>query len=330
MTQSDEGKRTGGVAAGAVDVLDRDPITSIIPLDELEARLEAADGPEWAAATGALDYKPRIAEVTQDLLIPEHLLGDLAPLEPVAEDEVELPAAAPLPVRKGGKHRVPTAPHALKGRAALVALAAGAAVTGTFLAQQGSDAPQTSQQPITPPVTPESNHITVVPSQGSQEMNQFSGALAEGTARKQADDNKIIESMRPKFAFPVPGCQYTSGFGVRWGAMHAGVDCAAPLGTPIYSITNGTVIDAGPASGFGIWIRIQMDDGTILVYGHMYNVNVQKGQKVRAGDLISWVGNNGQSTGPHCHIEVWQGGQTKIDPEPWLAAHGINLGRYVG
>ena len=73
-----------------------------------------------------------------------------------------------------------------------------------------------------------------------------------------------------------------------------------------------------------------MDDGTILVYGHMYNVNVHPGQKVRAGDLISWVGNNGQSTGPHCHIEVWQGGKTKIDPQPWLAAHGINLGTYVG
>ncbi|MEV6772029.1 M23 family metallopeptidase [Nocardia sp. NPDC051030] len=139
--------------------------------------------------------------------------------------------------------------------------------------------------------------------------------------------NLGIEQARPKTVRPVAG-PLTSGFGVRWGAMHAGIDFGEGLGTPIKAVTDGTVIEAGPASGFGLWVRIQQDDGTIGVYGHMQDILVQPGQQVRAGDDIATVGSRGYSTGPHLHYEVHtQGGP--VDPIPWLANRGMDVGMPV-
>ncbi|MBF6331436.1 M23 family metallopeptidase [Nocardia transvalensis] len=126
---------------------------------------------------------------------------------------------------------------------------------------------------------------------------------------------------------PVAGV-LTSGFGMRWGALHAGVDFGEALGTPIASVTDGVVIEAGPASGFGLWVRVRQDDGTIGVYGHVNDILVSVGQQVRAGDIIATVGNRGFSTGPHLHYEVWTSDTgDKIDPLPWLAARGIDCGQ---
>lgn len=126
------------------------------------------------------------------------------------------------------------------------------------------------------------------------------------------------------FALPAKG-MFTSGFGARWGTFHAGIDIAAPLGSPIYAVAAGTVIDAGPAQGFGLWVRIRHDDGTISVYGHMYDFSVSVGERVPAGLQIARIGNRGDSTGPHLHFEIIIGGQ-HVDPQPWLAQHGIILG----
>ncbi|GEL20669.1 M23 family metallopeptidase [Pseudonocardia asaccharolytica] len=115
----------------------------------------------------------------------------------------------------------------------------------------------------------------------------------------------------------------SSGFGMRGGAMHSGLDIAAPIGTPIHTPLAGTVISSGPASGFGLWVRVQHGDGTITVYGHINRSLVQVGQKVSAGQQIAEVGNRGQSTGPHLHIEVISPGGQKINPRPWLDSHGF-------
>ncbi|WP_280315639.1 M23 family metallopeptidase [Nocardia abscessus] len=124
---------------------------------------------------------------------------------------------------------------------------------------------------------------------------------------------------------PVAGA-VSSGFGSRWGAMHYGIDFADALGAPIHSVSNGTVIEAGPASGFGLWVRVLQDDGTTAVYGHVNEMFVHAGQRVNAGDVIATVGNRGQSTGPHLHLEIWDQAGTKIDPMPYLAAKGVPLG----
>jgi murein DD-endopeptidase MepM/ murein hydrolase activator NlpD len=71
-----------------------------------------------------------------------------------------------------------------------------------------------------------------------------------------------------------------------------------------------------------LWVRVQHDDGTITVYGHINRSFVKVGQKVAAGDVIAETGNRGQSTGPHLHIGVMQNG-SYVNPKPWLDAHGI-------
>jgi len=142
----------------------------------------------------------------------------------------------------------------------------------------------------------------------------------EAAAAKAAAE----EAARPKTCLPAHGT-FTSGFGARWGTTHYGIDIANSIGTPIYAASDGVVIDAGPASGFGLWVRIQLADGTIQVYGHMNSFSVREGQKVKCGQEIAEIGNRGQATGPHLHFEVWLNGTKKTDPRAWLAARGVDI-----
>jgi murein DD-endopeptidase MepM/ murein hydrolase activator NlpD len=95
--------------------------------------------------------------------------------------------------------------------------------------------------------------------------------------------------------------------------------------TPEYAAMDGVVLEAGPASGYGLVVYIQHENGDVTVYGHMDEILVQAGQVVRAGDTIALLGNRGQSTGPHLHFEVHVGGidGQKIDPLPWLRDKGV-------
>ncbi|MGK2864241.1 MAG: peptidoglycan DD-metalloendopeptidase family protein [Chitinophagaceae bacterium] len=111
-----------------------------------------------------------------------------------------------------------------------------------------------------------------------------------------------------------------SGFGYRIDPvyktvkMHAGLDFAAPQGTPVFATANGTVITAGnKGNGYGNHVIINHGYGYETLYGHMVKVKSKPGQKVTRGEIIGWVGNTGKSTGPHCHYEVHKNGN-KIDP----------------
>jgi murein DD-endopeptidase MepM/ murein hydrolase activator NlpD len=130
------------------------------------------------------------------------------------------------------------------------------------------------------------------------------------------------EAHRPKYVAPTVGV-LTSCFCARWGTFHYGIDIANRIGTPIYSVADGVVVEAGPASGFGLWVRVRHTDGTITVYGHVDRILAKEGQQVRAGDQIATLGNRGESTGPHLHFEVWTASGTKINPLPWLHSKGI-------
>ncbi|MFZ2173033.1 MAG: M23 family metallopeptidase [Rhodococcus sp. (in: high G+C Gram-positive bacteria)] len=121
---------------------------------------------------------------------------------------------------------------------------------------------------------------------------------------------------------PVSGT-LTSNFGSRWGAHHGGIDIAAPVGTAVLAAADGEVIDAGAASGFGLWVRLLHDDGTVTVYGHVNDYSVSVGQQVSAGQQIATVGNRGQSTGPHLHFEVHDANGNKVDPGRWLKERGV-------
>ncbi|WP_231503054.1 M23 family metallopeptidase [Blastococcus sp. URHD0036] len=131
----------------------------------------------------------------------------------------------------------------------------------------------------------------------------------------------------PTTANPLPGARMTTCFCMRWGTMHWGIDLAAPLGTPIYAATDGVVLRAGRASGYGNAIYIQDADGDVHIYGHMRYYSVAAGDIVHAGDEIAKVGSEGQSTGPHLHYEIHRGGEDgrRIDPEDYLAERGVEV-----
>lgn len=126
---------------------------------------------------------------------------------------------------------------------------------------------------------------------------------------------------------PIAAGRVSSGYGPRAGGMHYGADVAAPTGTPIRAVADGTVIEAGPASGFGLWVRIRHEDGTVSVYGHMHTITTAVGARVGAGEQIATVGSRGRSTGPHLHLEIWPDGDRdrRVDPADWLARHGAAL-----
>lgn len=223
----------------------------------------------------------------------------------------------------------------MRGRAVVVAVAVGASVAA---AQAGMQQASASEQPETDTVTSEiaampqstlggtdAHFPEIVDATPVEDLSEFQEILRNGEHFAADDAARAAAGLRPLFVKFAQGT-FTSGFGARWGVEHLGVDVAAPIGTPIYAVEDGVVISAGPASGFGMWVRLLHDDGTITVYGHVDTATVSVGQHVMAGDQIATVGNRGFSTGPHCHFEVWQGGTNKIDPLPWLASRGISLG----
>lgn len=111
-----------------------------------------------------------------------------------------------------------------------------------------------------------------------------------------------------------------SGFGLRIHPvykvkkMHNGIDFAASIGTPVYATADGTVTTADVKfSGYGKMLMIDHGFGYRTRYAHMHDFAVKKGQHVKRGDLIGYVGNTGLSTAPHLHYEVFINGQT-VDP----------------
>jgi murein DD-endopeptidase MepM/ murein hydrolase activator NlpD len=124
------------------------------------------------------------------------------------------------------------------------------------------------------------------------------------------------------------GGYISSCYGWRWGALHAGVDIAAPVGVPVYAAHSGIVQRTGPATGFGLAIYLRGDDGAVTVYGHVNREFVSAGQRVVAGQVIAEVGNRGNSTGPHLHFEVHPWGDMyggSVDPVSWLRARGVPM-----
>lgn len=150
------------------------------------------------------------------------------------------------------------------------------------------------------------------------ENARITEALSQQGAKQEPPDT------RGQFFKPTTGT-LTSSFGARWGKQHYGLDIANKLLTPIYAVADGEVIEAGAASGFGLWVRIEHADGTISVYGHMTDFSVKKGDKVRGGEQIARMGSRGYSTGSHLHIEIWDANGSKLDPKQWLLERGIRF-----
>ncbi|WP_445168810.1 M23 family metallopeptidase [Mycolicibacterium sp. Dal123E01] len=228
--------------------------------------------------------------------------------------------------------RQPTS--AAKGRVMIAAMAAGAAAAAAYTAVKPPTETIT-QTVLAADKTPMDGSVTTPRGVQLIAVKQIADAtvhgeeLANGQAFAQERAEREARLQRPLFVMPTKGV-YTSGFGYRWGALHAGVDLAAPIGTPIVAASDGVVIDAGPTAGYGAWVKLRHSDGTVTLYGHVNTWTVQIGQRVFAGDQIATVGNRGNSTGPHLHFEVLLNGTNRVDPAPWLAQRGLSVGPYVG
>ncbi|NOQ91864.1 MAG: peptidoglycan DD-metalloendopeptidase family protein [Flavobacteriaceae bacterium] len=129
--------------------------------------------------------------------------------------------------------------------------------------------------------------------------------LAEGKEKMLASIPAIQPVSKEDLTRMASGYGWRSDPFTKARKMHKGMDFTSPRGTPIYATGNGKVIRADNRStGFGKHVRIDHGFGYVTLYAHMSKYNVKKGQKVKRGDLIGYVGSTGRSQAPHLHYEV--------------------------
>jgi murein DD-endopeptidase MepM/ murein hydrolase activator NlpD len=152
-------------------------------------------------------------------------------------------------------------------------------------------------------------------------LGRLNGRLEEAhdheralTSREDALRRRIIAAQAQRsvtslgtssqgFIWPLNG-PVTSGFGYRWGRLHAGIDIGGYIGQPIVAAKAGVVIEAGSMGGYGNATIIDHGGGIATLYGHQTSISVSVGERVSQGEVIGTVGSTGYSTGPHLHFEV--------------------------
>ena len=116
--------------------------------------------------------------------------------------------------------------------------------------------------------------------------------------------------------WPVNG-PVVSGFGMRWGRMHEGIDIGVGYGTPIHAAASGTVVYSGWMGGYGNFVIIDHGGGMATAYGHQSSIAAGNGQSVSQDQVIGYVGCTGHCFGPHLHFEVRING-SPVDPLGYL------------
>ncbi len=142
---------------------------------------------------------------------------------------------------------------------------------------------------------------------------------------------QFVDDFRKKFAFtpsiwPIKG-PVMSTFGFRtdpWRGFHSGLDISAPMGSPVKVAADGIVNFTGSKPGYGTTVIIDHGFGTMTLYGHLSRYKVFKGEKVKKGDVIAYVGMTGFATGPHLHFETILNG-AQVNPANFLKYEVINL-----
>jgi murein DD-endopeptidase MepM/ murein hydrolase activator NlpD len=132
-------------------------------------------------------------------------------------------------------------------------------------------------------------------------------------------DEHGVELKKNFLRTPLNVLRMTSGYGMRmhpvlgvW-KMHKGVDYGAPVGTPVYAISNGTVSFTGCGTGYGLYVCVKHENGYESRYSHLSKILVKTGQKVKQRQTIGQVGSTGYSTGPHLYFEIIANGN-RINP----------------
>jgi peptidoglycan DL-endopeptidase CwlO len=147
--------------------------------------------------------------------------------------------------------------------------------------------------------------VSAISEKIAEQLAQQAGALPAGPIRGGSG----------MFIWPVDG-PVVSGFGPRWGSFHEGIDIAVPTGTQIRAAASGSVVLAGPSSGYGNYTCISHGGGLSTCYAHQSQILVSSGE-VAQGQTIGLVGCTGHCFGPHLHFEVRVNGQA-VDPLGYL------------
>lgn len=258
---------------------------------------------------------------------------EIIPCNKFDDDQLFDAATDRLP-RRGQHRKQPTS--AIKSRLLITAVAAGATAAAAHTATHHS-APAATQTVLTANAPALSERAAANPQRGIQvvavkpaaNVAVHNAQLIRAVTFAEERAQREARLRQPLFVLPTNGV-FTSGFGYRWGVLHAGIDIANAIGTPIYAVSDGVVIESGPAAGYGMLVKLRHPDGTVTLYGHVNTTLVSAGERVMAGDQIATMGNRGDATGPHLHLEVQLGGSHRIDPVPWLAQRGVSVGTYVG
>ncbi|WP_045745557.1 MULTISPECIES: M23 family metallopeptidase [Actinoplanes] len=220
------------------------------------------------------------------------------------------------PDRYRGRRRVPTPP---RSRYAAVVTSA---FVGAGVVALGAASNLPDQKAVNPDVL-----------QGLETSQVAADALdsrSDDTRASRGEDRTADAALESEvntediYLLPLDDYQFTSPYGIRFGKLHAGIDLAAPEGTPYKAVHGGTVTAAGYNGGYGYSITIQQDDGTEMIYAHSRRLLVEKGATVQAGQVIGEVGNTGASYGTHLHLEVHVNG-TPTDPIVFLRDRGVDI-----
>ncbi|MDX6491542.1 MAG: hypothetical protein QOD43_1787 [Gaiellaceae bacterium] len=150
-------------------------------------------------------------------------------------------------------------------------------------------------------------------------LAQASASLAAQIQSAQSSNSYSPGDTSPSaagFIWPVNG-PVTSGFGMRWGRMHEGIDIGVASGTPIHAAASGRVVYSGWMSGYGNLVAIDHGRGISTAYAHQSSIGVGNGQTVSQGQVIGYVGCTGHCFGPHLHFEVRINGSA-VDPLGYL------------
>lgn len=218
-----------------------------------------------------------------------------------------------------------------------VAAVGAAAVTGVGVSQDSpkaqADAPKTTPTTGPAPTTQLDRQLVGV----SQDATDFADRASRTQERIDLKDRVAAakraaaaaaarkEALRPKYVLPVRQHGLSAYFGqagVNWMALHTGIDFPVMVGTPVMAVTDGTVRTQWNSS-YGNMAIVTAPNGTETWYCHLSSTKIRSGS-VKAGTVIAYSGNTGNTTGPHLHLEVRPGGGSPIDPLPWLLKHGLD------
>ncbi len=149
---------------------------------------------------------------------------------------------------------------------------------------------------------------------------------AELKSLGRAAEARASEIAENQWVLPTSNYRLTASFGMAgglWSSGHTGLDFAGPVGTPIVAVANGTITETGYDGAYGNRTVLTLDDGTEIWFCHQNSIGVSVGETVTGGQQIGEIGNTGNSTGPHLHLEVRPGGGDPVDPFGALVFHGV-------